>query len=260
MLDRNKHHAQPERLWAGAEEAIFSALPGTILSNFYTPRSENALLWNLIYPRAHPSINLRALLTLKPLWGTTDLQMDEEEVLTPYFWGYHIDGTRLPGLEQVLVEIDGAGPRTEIDLFLSGASTLIAVEAKHTGGFGRCSRYMAAQCPEVHPATTGTAVCRYWELGPSRFADQLAMGDRPMLDQMVIPCNDHYQLARTYLVGKTLAQRLGRRFALWIFIPRKRWRSLQTGWLDFAERVQDDRVWRWMRVIPWEELQKLPTS
>jgi hypothetical protein len=56
-----------------------------------------------------------------------------------------------------------------------------------------------------------------------------------------------------------LAQRLGLDFALWVFLPQKRWRMIEATWKDFTDRVVDDHAWRWMRVISWEQIQSLPT-
>ena len=260
MTNPASNWAEPSRLWAGSGEAIFSALPQTILTNFYSPRSENALLWNLIYPRAQPSLSLQTLLDLEPLWGTADLGIERDEPLIPYYWGYHLDGSRLDALDQVLTGINAKGPRTEVDLFFLGERTLISIESKHTSGFGRCSRYAARCCPEIHNAHLEEPVnCQYWQPGPARFSELLQVGPRPTPESDAVPCNVHYQLARTYLVGSTLAWRLGRQFALWIFLPRKRWRALEPTWLDFVERVDDDQAWRWMRAIAWEQIAMLPT-
>jgi hypothetical protein len=190
-----------------------------VLANFNTPRSENALLWNLLYPRSQPSLSLAALLALSSLWGTAPPGEVRDDQLHPFYWGHGLDGSRLQGLDDALKEVDGPGPKTEIDLILLGKKVLISVEAKHTSLFGRCSRYAAMRCPEIHV---------------------------------------HYQLARTVMVGHHLAKRLNREFALWIFLPQARWRSIEKTWLDFADRVLDDHIWRSMRVISWEQVQSLP--
>lgn len=258
MTDRSFDTPHPKRLWTGSGEAIFSVLPNTILTNFYSDRSENALLWNLIYARAQPTLSLKALLALKPLWGSADLGDDQDDHLVPYYWGYHRDGSRLQWLDDTLADVDGAGPRTEVDLFLLGERRLIAVESKHTSGFGRCARYAAQRCPEIHPANTDDPHCRYWEPGPALFTNLLQVGPRPTSESDAVPCNVHYQLARTLLVGSELARRLGRQFALWVFLPRKGWRALEPAWLDFVARVDDDLAWRWMRAIAWEQIRSLP--
>lgn len=260
MTGSNTHRIEPHRVWAGSGENIFSVLPQTIRANFYSPRSENALLWNLIYPRAQPSLSLRALLAFTPLWGTADLRIEYDEILFPYYWGYHLDGTRLAGLDEVLSTIDGSGPQTEVDLFLLGERTLISIESKHTSSFGRCSRFTAGRCPEIHESDQNTnESCRYWEPGPTQFSELLQLGPPPTSESDEVPCNLHYQLARTHLVGTTLARRLGRQHALWIFLPHKRWRALEPSWLDFVDRVSDDQAWRWMRAIAWEQIGALPT-
>jgi hypothetical protein len=260
VTEPNFTGAEPDRLWVGSGEAIFTVLPQSVLRNFYSPRSENALLWNLIYPRAQPSFSLKDLLTLDALWGTPDLGSVPDEHLIPYYWGFQLDGSRLSELDETLASIDGGGPQTEVDLFLLGEKTLIGVESKRSSGFGRCARYSAGRCPEIHPNDPENQACRYWEPGPGCFSDSLGMGPRPTPDSELVPCNLHYQLARTYVVGSALAQRLGRQFALWIFLPQRRWRALEPTWLDFVERVGDDQSWRWMRVISWEQLQTLPAS
>jgi hypothetical protein len=249
----------PARLWAGSSEPIFSALPGTILANFRNPRSENALLWNLLYPRALPSLSLRSLLGLQSLWGTSNPGGIKDDDLVPYYWGFGLDGAPLEGLTEVLSEVDGPGPKTEVDLFLLGREVLIAVEAKHTTLFGRCSRYAFQRCPEIHSSEIETSPCRSWEPGPARFSNALVLGDRPDSETEEIPCNTHYQLARTLIVGGRLAQKLDCIFALWIFLPEGRWRLMERSWLDFVDRVSDDRLWRSMRVISWEQIERIPT-
>ncbi len=248
----------PPRLWTGSNEPIFSVLPGTVLANFNTPRSENALLWNLLYPRSQPSLSLAALLALSSLWGTAPPGEVRDDQLHPFYWGHGLDGSRLQGLDDALKEVDGPGPKTEIDLILLGKKVLISVEAKHTSLFGRCSRYGAMRCPEIHVHDSSEPSCRYWEPGSGRFSDLLAFGRRPEAASLEAPCNVHYQLARTVMVGHHLAKRLNREFALWIFLPQARWRSIEKTWLDFADRVLDDHIWRSMRVISWEQVQSLP--
>jgi hypothetical protein len=251
---------EPARLWAGSGEPLFAALPGTILANFYNPHSENALLWNLIYPRAQPSLSLGSLLALKTLWGTPEPGDYKDDELIPYYWGYAQGGSRLSGLDGVLDAVDGPGPKTEIDLFLLGKQRLIAVEAKHNSVFGHCSRYAAHRCPEIHKSEGTTSTCHYWEPGPGQFEGAFAFGSRPTNEDVGVPCHRHYQLARTYLVGRNIAERLGLDFALWVFLPQKRWRAIEATWKDFTDRVIDDHAWRWMRVISWEQIQTLPTK
>jgi hypothetical protein len=117
-------------------------------------------------------------------------------------------------------------------------------------------RYTSGKCPEIHEE--GQTVCQYWETGPGYFADQLRFGPRPAQGDLNPPCNLHYQLARTYLIGKALAERLERTFLLWSFVPKTKWRSLERTWLDFSERVEDEQDWRLMRVIAWEKIRKFP--
>jgi hypothetical protein len=240
----------------GSNEPIFDVLPQTILANFYNRHSENALLWNLIYPRAQPSIALRDLFALDYLWGSIFKSEESAEFLLPYYWGFSVTGERFPGLDEVLDRVDGPGPQTEVDLFLLGDKHLILVEAKHTSSFGRCLRYTSGRCPEIH--LDGQEVCRYWEPGPGLFSDGLGLGARPQAESINPPCNVHYQLARTFVIGKALADHLDRRFLLWIFVGRKQWRSLERTWLNFSDRVQDEQDWRSMRVIAWEQIRRLP--
>jgi len=76
-------------------EPVFGVLPETVLDNLRRPASENALLWNLIYPLARPSLSLARLLGLPPMWGTPALER-EEDALQPFFWGHALSGERLP--------------------------------------------------------------------------------------------------------------------------------------------------------------------
>jgi hypothetical protein len=138
MAGSKARRPRPERWLQGAGEPIFEALPASVLDNTRHPRSENALLWNTLYPRLWPTSRLSDLLKLPPLWGTPKLPFSDED-LRPYFWGYAVDGQHLPGLDAALDAVDGPGPSTEVDLFLVGRTQLILVEAKHTSGLGRCS-------------------------------------------------------------------------------------------------------------------------
>ena len=96
----------PRRILAGADEPIFDVLSERVLDNLRRPRSENALVWNLVYPLARPTLSFSHLMGLKPLWGTPGLAVPEDD-LQPYFWGYGIAGNRLEPLVEVLEEVDG---------------------------------------------------------------------------------------------------------------------------------------------------------
>lgn len=183
----------------------------------------------------------------------------EDQALTPYFWGYGVGGERLPGLDSVLKEIDGSGNKTEIDLFLCGTETLIVVEAKHQGNFGKCSRHLQKRCPEIHTIDQHQP-CRYWEPGRQNFSDHLGFGARPVADDPSPSCNRHYQLARTLVVGKALAAELSLDFHLWLIAPRGYWKGLEKTWLDFVDQIRDDEIWRQMRVIAWEDIRDLAKS
>ncbi len=232
-------------------------LPETVLANLHSPQSENALVWNLIYPLAEPTISFKQLMRIRPLWGVV-MQPDLDDALRPYFWGFDVQGERLPGLDDVLTVVNGQGPQTEVDLFLVGKTTLIVVEAKHLSALGRCSRYSSGRCPEIHFDTSGLeAECRYWSLADATFSVELDFGERPEPEGDSPPCDRHYQLARTLLVGRRLSQVLGKELHLWMMIPRTHWRSLERTWLDFTERIRDDGLWRRMRVLAWEDVDRL---
>ena len=241
----------------GVDEPIFDVLPLGVLSNLRHARSESALLWNAIYSLARPKLSLRSLLQLQPLWGTAGLE-GEEDALLPYFWGYAVDGQRLKALDDCLQQIDGAGPRTEVDLFLVGEQNIILVEAKHFSTLGRCSRYAQNRCPEIHPsAALSESHCRYWDQEVSLFQRHLAFGAKPEPDDPQPPCFRHYQLARTLLVGVHLAGALDLNFHLWLMVARSRWGSLERDWVDFVDRVRDDALWRKMRVLAWQGLRTI---
>jgi hypothetical protein len=245
------------RIIVGESEAIFSKLPNNVLANLRHSRSENALLWNLIYPLAQPKLSMSQLVEIVPQWGTVKIEL-EEDLLEPYFWGYSISGKRFPGLDEVLQRIDGDGPRTEVDLFLMGSSHLVLVEAKHLSGLGQCSRYSHHRCPEIHQdLNEEIGACRYWEAGDQEFQRLLDFGDRPNVDESSPPCNRHYQLARTLLVGDVLAREHRLEFSLWMMVSSTKWRSLERRWLDFTKRVRMESLWRRMRVIAWEDIDKL---
>lgn len=224
------------------------------------PDSENALLWNLIYPLAQPTLQLVDLLCIRPLWGTAWTDPLPEDELQPFFWGYSIQGERMPNLDDVLNTVDSSGPQTEIDLLLLGKKNLIVVEAKNMSLLGRCSRYAKGRCPEIHEVDeSGESTCRYWEVEAARFEPVLDFGGRPQPGDGSPACNRHYQLGRTLLVGWSLAQLVQRTFHLWLLLPRGNWPSLERTWLDFVERVRDDRLWRRMRVMAWEDIRSYST-
>jgi hypothetical protein len=156
--------------------------------------------------------------------------------------------------------VDGEGPKTEVDFFLLSQTNIIVIEVKHTSSLGRCSRYAHTRCPEIHANVAGVeGSCRYWEEGQALFSSQLRFGSKPTLASSSPPCNRHYQLARTLMVGKTLADRLNRRLHLWLVLPSKQWQGHQTTWLDFVQRVRSDEFWRRMRVLSWESVKSLGT-
>jgi len=232
-------------------------LPETVLANFQSPRSENALVWNLIYPLAQPTISFQQLMQIRPLWGVVS-QIEVEDSLRPYYWSFDVLGERLSGLDDVLEMVDGEGPRTEVDLFLVGQTKLIVVEAKHLSALGRCSRYAHGRCPEMHPDSNAQeTACRYWEFPQSAFSELLDFGERPLPGQDAPPCERHYQLARTVLVGRSLSLVLGKELHLWMMIPRGRWSSFEKRWLDFTERIRDDELWRRIRILAWEDVDRL---
>jgi hypothetical protein len=246
----------PRQVISGEDERIFSVLPESVLTNFLNPTSENALLWNVIYLLAQPTTSLTDLLKIRPLWGNPIEENKNDDALTPYYWGYGVDGTRLLKLDDVLLVIEGSGPKTEVDLFLLGERNLILVESKRRSGFGRCSRFTKRRCPEM-PLSLGDdrSPCRYWHVEKSRFASHLTMDLHPNPDNESPACNRHYQLARTLSIGHELADLLGRELLLWVFTPRSHWSKLEKDWLDFTERVKDDSLWRRLRVIAWEDIQ-----
>jgi hypothetical protein len=246
-----------KRIWFGSEEVIFDRLPANVLANFRNARSENALLWNTIYKIAQPTIPLKRLLAIQPLWGTRSHFEEPDDRLIPYFWGFNIEGDRLNGLDHAVNEVDGPGPGTEMDLILVGENHLIAVEAKHTNGFGRCSRYLQGRCPEIHPGNATGGSCRYWDEGASQFARDLRIGDRPDISTEAPVCSHHYQLSRTLLLGQYLAMYHSLIFSFWAIVSKSKWRSLELDWLDFADRVRDSSIWRRMRVLHWDGLLKL---
>jgi len=248
-----------KRILHGLEEPIFGRLPQSVVANFDHPGSENALLWNTIYPRCRPSLAWRQLLALEPRWGTAlDPAHEPDDQLLPFFWGYAVSGERMPELDRVLEAVDGPGPKTEVDLFLRGREKLVLLEAKHAASPGRCSRFAAGRCPEVHdPGVGDGAGCRYWEAGPGWFEGELDLGGRPVPGGPAPPCNTHYQLARTLLVGQALAGALGLELHLWLLLPDRQWKGYRKAWTDFTRRVRDEQLWRRLRVITWHSLRSI---
>ena len=240
----------PKGILAGADEAIFSVLPQEVLAQMRRAGSESAVVWDTFYPTAHAGISLLAWTAIRPLWGTA-VEPQDDDVLIPYFWGRRVDGDTLPGLSTAAEVVAGREDRLEVDLFLRGERHLIAVEAKTEGEPGRCSRYEAGRCPEVHG---GSEPCRYWE-APTRFGDSLDFGERPSpADGVCPPCAVHYQLGRSLLLVQFLARSSDLIPHLHLVVPRRRWTARRAGWLDFAERVREDEMWRRLRVLAWEDI------
>lgn len=239
----------------GTGEPIFEVLPQNVLANLRSPRSENARLWNLIYPLSQPTLNLRALMAIPPLWGTTPFETGDDE-LTPYYWGYSREGELLPGLRQAVLAVDGGWPGTEMDLVLVGKSNLIVVEAKVTSRPGHCARYLSSSCPEI---LRSDGYCRYWSKDGVRFDSLLDFESKPDENTTSEPaCSRHYQLGRTLLLANWLSECTGLTPHLWLLTPEGHWRSLRRGWLDFANRVDDSGLWRRLRVLAWERVASLP--
>lgn len=256
----NASEPNANRILFGSQEKIFSVLPESVLANFNHPSSENALVWNSIYPLAQPALSLNSLMDKRPLWGTWSSPDTLEDRLMPFFWGFNVEGEPLGGLDVVLQDVDGPGPKTEVDLFLVGEKNLILVEAKHLSGLGRCSRYAQERCPEIgQDQEDPSHPCRYWEMEGAKFGNYLEFGARPQPGAGSPPCNRHYQLARTYLVGRSLAEMQSKILHIWMIVPQSRWPALELDWIDFAERVFDDDQWRRLRVVAWEEVRSLST-
>ncbi|MGA9533367.1 MAG: hypothetical protein WBR18_11680 [Anaerolineales bacterium] len=237
----------------GHDEPIFDHLPANVLDNFRRSSSENALVWNLLYPLARPTLSLRALLQVRPLWGSAGLGFADDS-LTPYYWGHGLDGQALEPLTHAVAHVDGDGPSTEVDVVLIGHQNLVLVEAKNRSRLGRCSRYQSGACPEVHSGGRASS-CRYWSLAEARFDQALVF--EPPVSSSSPDCNRHYQLARTMLIGRRLAERLELRFHLWLICPRRHWRSLERDWVDFADKIIDSDEWRRLRVLSWEDVAAL---
>lgn len=245
-----------EHIYDGIQEPIFSVLPQRVVENFGKRASENALLWNTFYPRRN-QLDLAGLFELRPNWGT--MKMVEPEPLEPYFWGYGVDGSRLRNLDLILNAVDGAGQKTEIDLFLLGKRSLVVVEAKNTAHLGRCQRFQQGRCPEVQKmcpvqnAAQQYENCRYWHVPEARF-DELLHISHPLArgDGSRPACDRHYQLARTLLIGSRLAASLELQLCIWLLMPHRRWSAFEKTWLDFSRFIRKEEVWRNARVISWE--------
>lgn len=248
----------PKRILVGRDEGIFKVLPEDLITNFLSEGSENALLWNTIYPLTQHGISLNRFLELRPLSGPQAELTSSNAHLIPYFWGYGLDGQRLQRLDETLIEVDGPGPKTEVDLILVGEHDLVLVEAKRMSALGRCSRYGKKHCPEIFDVDDQS--CRYWTEGSPSFSDVLDFGSRPELETPTPPCATHYQLARTLLVGLGLARRLTLRPHVWLILPRAKWSASQVAWMDFVERIQDDNLWKCTRALAWEDVRNLNSA
>ena len=238
----------------GHHEPIFDALPGNVLDNLRRSNSENALVWNKLYPAFRQGGRLQPLLALAPLWGTPALTLPDDQ-LQAYYWGFRADGTYLAGLEETLMAVDGPGPSTEVDCFLLGEENIILIEAKRGSGFGRCSRYNNHSCPAVHLEEPDLSLCRYWTEPAAAFHTEFAFAE-PEVDFRPA-CDRHYQLARTLMVGRQLAELLKKDLHFWVLVPRRNWPRIERTWLDFTRAIKDSETWRRLRVLSWESLEEL---
>lgn len=243
---------RPSGVLAGEGERIFSFLPEEVVRNMKAG-SESAAVWNAFYPFASRGLSAQAWFEVPRRWGSM-LPPIEDDTLTPFFWGWNVQGEPLPGLAEAAESIAGRQDRLEVDLFLRGARTLVAIEAKVGAAPGRCGRYDGGRCPEVHGAG---GACRYWEDGPQRFAEAMDFGQRPGPGEESPPCAIHYQLARTLLLVQRLAAADHQVPYLCLLVPGRQWSSLMASWLDFAGRVRDEAMWRRLRVLAWEDLKSL---
>jgi hypothetical protein len=221
-----------------------------------TPGSESARVWNTFYPLAGRGIASQTWFGLPRLWGSAQLN-PTPDVMTPYFWGYRIDGQLLPGLGAAAEAVAGREDRLEVDLILRGEHDLVAVEAKGNGAPGRCGRFESETCPEVHG---GGTPCRYWEEAPAAFTPLLDFGPRPTPHEADRPpCSVHYQLARTLVLVTRLAEAGGQVPHVCLLLPKRRWPVLRSTWIDFSERVRDDAQWTRLSVVAWEDAQRMPS-
>ena len=216
------------------------------------PDSESALLWNLIYQRAQPTLAAEELLSLPPLWGSrVDPIFDD---LLPYYWGFSQMGARMPRLDHVLDMVDGPGPKTEVDLFLLGESGACAYRGK---AHGRMWGGAVGTAQENVPRFTMNPRRLVADIGHRRnrcFPTCSISGSSPSEMIRHRCANRHYQLGRTALVGSELAKELNRRLHLWLILPRSRWRYLRRDWIDFSDRIGNDSLWRRLRVLAWEDV------
>jgi hypothetical protein len=256
MAQPKRRGLSSRRILVGEEEPIFGLLPQQVLANLLRPASETAVVWNLVYPRAKPTLSLAQWMAIPPMAGTPSLQ-DEDE-MTPFFWGYAINGERLQTLEEATRAVDGDEARTEVDLILMGRRNIVVAEAKNLATLGRCARYQHGRCPEMHLPVEADAVCRYWEGSTSKFTDHLEFGNRPTRGQTAPPCNRHYQLGRVLLVGTAIARILDKQLHLWLITSRRRWPALRGDWGDFTGRLRDDSLWQRSRAFAWEDVATIP--
>lgn len=254
---RGTNAPPPAGITSGEREPIFSHLSEEIVRNMRQPGSESSAIWNAFYPFAHAGVESRAWHGVPRLWGTPAVDPGDDR-LTPYFWGLDVEGRPMDGLAAAIGAIAGRDDRLEVDLILRGQRGIVVVEAKADAEPGRCGRYLGGRCPEVHQV--GEA-CRYWEPGAAGFWPRLDFGPRPAADLAdAPPCSHHYQLGRTLLLAEHLGGALGLVPYLCLLIPRRRWPSIRSTWLDFAERVREEDAWRRLRVMAWEDLRVLVRS
>ncbi len=244
----------PRAILAGEQEGAFDHLPETVIANLRRPHSENARLWNTFYPRPGDGLRLEQLLSITPLWGSAP-DAGNADRLEPYFWGVHPSGRELEGLSEALDEVDGPGPRTEIDLLLRGTSNLVVIEARtsaRSAGAGGISARCAPRSisrRSTGSTAAGTGRC----LRPGSIVCSISGPDqvpvrRPRRARGTISWH-----APSWW-GMRWRGRTQLRLHVWVLVPRNRWPALERTWLDFVEGVRDPDLWRRLRVVAWDQV------
>lgn len=187
---------------------VYDLLPLRTQTKILSPVSEDKLTWDCFFGllRAGKLGTVLASLLKIPDENLKDARL--------VLWGFEIreDGAAVcEPLRAVLSAVenyrDGTpeGQKTEPDVIVVSGGSLLIAECKRRSTLGRCSRFEASRCPEIHIDRRKRPYCQYWTRG----LRELIGFSRPVPATSDPECNRHYQLLRNYMIGDRLAAALG---------------------------------------------------
>jgi hypothetical protein len=187
---------------------VYDLLPQRTQAKLLSPVSEDKLTWDCFFGLLRAG-ELGAALA-RPL-KVPDTSFEDARLV---LWGFEIreDGASVwEPLREVLSAVENyrdgkpEGQKTEPDVAVVSAGSLLVAECKRRSTLGRCSRFEDSRCPEIHVDRRKRPYCQYWTRG----LQELIGFSKPVPATSDPECNRHYQLLRNYMIGDRLAAALG---------------------------------------------------